>query len=85
MSTSKPSLRRRRNRGLLVLGVSLAVLGLGAVYWGIGSRFVLAAPRSDSPSQMMTPAPPKSVQLQTAEANADLGPGQCEPCVVRLP
>jgi|GEM_PF-6222695 len=82
MSTSGRSLRRRRLRGLLFLGVSLAVLGLGAVYRGTASRVTPAAPRTDPPSDAMTPMTPQSVQSQVADADADLGPGQCEPCVV---
>ena len=84
MSTSGPSFQQQRRQRLLVAG-ALAVLGIAAGTYGIRSRLALAEPVSASPSQATTPMTPQSVQLRTANADLDHGPGQCEPCVVGSP
>ena len=73
---------RRRQR--LFVAAALAVLGIGAASYGVGSRVALADSGSASPPRATRPMTPQSVQSHSATADADSGPGQCEPCVVGL-
>jgi len=83
MSTSEPSFQYQSRRRLFV--AALAVLGIGAASYGIRSRLARAEePESASLPQATMPMTPQSVQLRTANAGVDFGPGQCEPCVVGL-
>ena len=64
------------------------------VIWRQWRRLVLRIPlrrdestrldraRTDLPSGAVAPMTAQSVQSQVADADADLGPGQCEPSVV---
>ena len=83
MSTSEPSFQYQRRQRLFV-AAALAVLGIGAASYGLRSRLALAEPESASPPHATTPMTQQSVQLRAASADADVGPGQCEPCVVVL-
>ena len=80
MSTSEPSFQEQRRRLFVV--AALALLGIGAGTYGIHSSQALAEPGPASLSRAGAPATPQSVQQRTASADADFGPGQCEPCVV---
>lgn len=80
-----PSPFHRRSRRHLLLAASLAVLGAGAVYQGIASPFASAAPRPAPPSHAMTPTTEQSLPAYPANADADVGPGQCEPVLVGAP
>jgi hypothetical protein len=75
--------RERRNR-LLVL-IAVAVLGAGATYSAIGSPFASAAPQSVRPSTASAVRTQDSQRWYIADPDADVGPGQCEPCVVNAP
>jgi hypothetical protein len=82
MSTSEASFQDQRRRSLFV-AAALAFLGIGAVACGLHSRRALAEPEP-SVSRAETPTIEQSVQLRVASADADFGPGHCEPCVVSL-
>ena len=84
MSTSEPSLQSQGRQRLFV-AAALAVLALGAGSYGIRSRVALAEPASAGPPEAPMSTTPQSVQAHTANAEADFGPGQCEPCVVGSP
>ena len=84
MSTSEPSFQDRRYRSLFV-AAALAFLGIGAAGYGVHSRVALAEPEPTSLSRVGTPTSPQSVQLRAASADDDVGPGNCEPCVVGSP
>ena len=89
MSTSEPSFQHQRRQRLLV-AAALAVLGIGAASYGIRSRLALAAePQSAShagaTTPMTTPMTSKSEQMRGVNADADVGPGNCEPCLVGSP
>ena len=83
MNTSARSFEYQRFQRVFV-AAALAVLGIGAASYGIRSHLALAEPESASPPHATTPMTQQSVQLRTASADADVGPGQCEPCVVGL-
>ncbi len=83
MSTSEPSFQYQRRQRLFV-AAALAVLGIGAVFYGFRSRLALGEPESASHPHATTPMTQQSVQPRAASADADVGPGQCEPCVVGL-
>ena len=83
MSTSEPSFEPQRRQRLFFIA-ALAVLGIVAASSRIGSRLALAEPESASPPQATTPMTPQSVQPRAASVDADVGPGQCEPCVVAM-
>ena len=83
MSTSVASFQSQRPQGLFV-ATALAVLAITAGSYGIRSRLALAAPESVSPPQAPMSMTQQSVQSRAASADADFGPGQCEPCVVGL-
>ena len=74
-----------RNRRHILLAALVAVFGVSAIYLGIGSPFASAAPQSVPPSSATAPSIQDSQQWHTADADADVGPGQCEPCVVGSP
>src|SRR5262249_20070951 len=81
MSTSEPSFQYQGRRRFFV--AALAVLSIGAASYGIRSGLALAEePPAASPSRATTPP---SVPLRNANADVDVGPGQCEPCVVGSP
>ena len=84
MSTSESSFKSQTRQRLFV-SAALAVLGIGAGYYGLRSRLALAEPGPASPSGAATLGTSQSVQMHTAGADADFGPGQCEPCVVNAP
>jgi hypothetical protein len=84
MSTSEPSFQSQGRQRLFV-AAALAVLALGAGSYGIRSRVALAEPASAAPPQAPMSTTPQSVQAHTADADADSGPGVCEPCVVGSP
>jgi len=85
MSTSEPSFQHQRRQRLLV-AAALAVLGIGAASYGIRSRLALAAePQSASHAGATTPMTSKSQQMRGVNADADVGPGNCEPCLVGSP
>ena len=84
MSTSEPSFQPRRRQRLFV-AAALAVLGIGAASYGVRSRLARAEPASGSLPRATTPMTPQSVPPHPASAEADFGPGQCEPCLVALP
>ena len=75
--------RERRHR--LLVAIALAVLGAGATYAAIGSPFASAAPQSVPPSTATAVTTQDSQRWHIADADADVGPGQCEPCVVNAP
>jgi len=83
MSASEPSVTSRRRPRLLVAAV-LAVLGIAAASYGTPSGAALAEPGSPSLRRATMPVTPQSVQMHPANADADFGPGQCEPCVVSM-
>jgi hypothetical protein len=83
MSTSEPSFEYQRHQRLFV-AAALAVLGIGVASYGIRSRVALAEPEPASPPHATTSMTPQSVQPRAVNADADVGPGQCEPCVVVL-
>jgi hypothetical protein len=83
VSTSEPSFQNQRRQRLFV-AAALAVLGIGAASYGSRSRLALAEPDSASPPHATTPMTQQSVQPRAVSADADVGPGQCEPCVVVL-
>ena len=83
MSTSEPSFQSRRPQRIVV-AAALAVLALAAGSYGIRSRVALAAPESASSSPATISMTQQSVQPRASSADADFGPGQCEPCVVGL-
>ena len=83
MSTSDASFRSQR-RPSLSAAAALAVLAIGAGSFGMRSRLALAAPESASPRQATMSMTHQSVQPRAASADADFGPGQCEPCVAGL-
>jgi hypothetical protein len=74
--------KRRRSR--LLIATALAMLGAGAIHLGVGSPFASAAPQSAPPSSA-TATIQDSQQWHAADADADVGPGQCEPCVLVVP
>jgi hypothetical protein len=82
MST-EPSFESQRRQRLCV-AAALAVLGISAASYGIRSRLALAEPESASPPRATTPMTQQSMPPLVASAHADVGPGQCEPCVVVL-
>jgi hypothetical protein len=84
MSTSERWSQSQRRQRLFVAAV-LAVLGIGAASYGLRSRSALAEPGSASPPPATTFMTPQSVPPHAANADADFGPGQCEPCLVALP
>jgi len=75
----------RRNRPRILLAALVAVFGASAIYLGIGSPFASAAPESVPPSSATAPSIQDSQQWHAADADADVGPGDCEPCVVGSP
>ena len=83
-TTSRPlSPRRRWRRSLLLAATAVALLGAGGLYLLIGSPVASAATQSGQPSSKTAPAATKDSQRwHAADADADVGPGQCEPCVV---
>jgi hypothetical protein len=83
MNTSEPSFESQRRQRLFV-AAALAALGIGAASYGIRSRLAVAETESASPTHATTPMTQQSVQPRAAGADADVGPGQCEPCVVVL-
>jgi len=83
MNTSEPSFQSQRRQPLFV-AAALTVLGIGAASYGIRSHLALAEPESASPPHATTPMTQQSMQPRAASAHADVGPGQCEPCVVAL-
>jgi hypothetical protein len=78
------SFQRERRQRLLV-AIALAVLGAGATYAAVGSPFASAAPQSVPPSVTRAVTTQDSQRWHTADADADVGPGQCEPCAVISP
>jgi hypothetical protein len=78
------SLERERRHRLLVV-IALAVLGAGATYAALGSPFASAAPQSAARSTASAVTTQDSQRWHIADADADVGPGQCEPCVVNAP
>jgi hypothetical protein len=83
MNTSEPSFQYQSRQRMFV-AAALAVLGVGAASYGLRSGLALAEPESASPPHATTPMTQQSVQPRVASADADVGPGQCEPCVVSL-
>jgi predicted metal-binding membrane protein len=83
MSTSEASFQSQRPQRPVV-AAALVVLALAAGSYGIRSRLALAAPESASSSEATMSMTQQSVQPRAASANADFGPGQCEPCLVSL-
>ena len=83
MSTAEASFQSRRPQRLVV-AAALAVLGIGAVFYGTRSGQALAEPESTTRPNVTTSMTPQSVPAHTADPDADFGPGQCEPCVVGL-
>jgi len=84
-TTSLPlPFQHKRRRSRLLISSALSMLGAGAIYLGIGSPFASAAPQSFPPSSATAPIQ-DSRQWHAADADADVGPGQCEPCVVVVP
>lgn len=79
-----PFHHKRRRNGLLI-ATALTLLGAGAIYLGLGSPFASAATPSVPSSSMTAPGSQDSQQWHAADADADVGPGQCEPCVVFVP
>jgi len=75
--------RERRHR--LFVAVALAVLGAGATYAAVGSPFASAAPQSVPPPTARAVTNQESQRWHIADADADLGPGQCEPYLVTAP
>ena len=76
------SFRRKGRRNRLLIATAVAVLGAGVVFLGIRSPFASAAPQSVPPPSATAPTIQDSQQWHPADASADVGPGQCEPCVV---
>ena len=83
--TEAPTSVRRERRHRLLVAIALAVLGAGAAYVAIGSPFASAAPRTVPPSAARAVTTQDSLRWYIADADADVGPGQCEPCVVNAP
>jgi hypothetical protein len=83
MTTSESSFESRR-RQRLSIAAALTLLGIGAASYGIRSGLALAEPGSASPPRAATPMTPQSLEPRAASADADFGPGQCEPCVVGM-
>jgi hypothetical protein len=81
MSTSAPSLQQQ-SRQPLFFAAALTVLGIAAASYGIRARLAPAEPESALPSQVTTPVTLQVVAMRAAGADSDVGPGQCEPCVV---
>ena len=75
MSTHEPSFKQERRQRLFIAAGS----------YGLGWPSALAEPESTAPPHATTTMPPQSAQLRTTVADLDFGPGQCEPCVVRVP
>jgi hypothetical protein len=75
--------RERRDR--LLVAIALAALGAGAIYAGFGSHFAAAAPQPVPPSLAGAATTQDSQQWHIADADADVGPGVCEPCVANSP
>lgn len=65
-----------------VLAALLTALGAAAFDQGIGPTFASAAPRAALPSRAMTSTTEQSLPVYPANADADVGPGQCEPVLV---
>jgi len=83
-TTSLPfPFQHKRRLSRLLIATALAMLGAGAIYLGLGS-FASAAPQSAPPSSA-TATIQDSQQWHAADADADVGPGQCEPCVLVVP
>ena len=80
--TSSPILEQP---GLILLAIALAVLGAGAIYAAVGSAFASAAPQSVPPPTARALTTQDSQPWHIADGDADVGPGQCEPCVVIAP
>jgi hypothetical protein len=83
MSTSEASFQSQRPQRLVV-AAALAVLGIGAGFYGTRSRQALAEPASTTRPKATISMTPQSVPVHTANPDVDFGPGQCEPCVVGL-
>jgi len=81
--TTSSSQRERRHR--LLGAIALAVVGAGATYAAIGSPFASAAPQAVPPSTARAVTTQDSQRWRIADADADVGPGQCEPCVLITP
>jgi hypothetical protein len=77
MSTSEPSFQSPKPQRLFVAAI-------GAGFYGLRSRLALAEPESASASRATMSMTQQSVQPRAASADADFGPGQCEPCVIGL-
>ena len=75
--------RERRHR--LLAAIALVVLGAAATYAAVGSPFASAATQSVRPSTAGAVTTQDSQRWHIADADADVGPGQCEPCVVNAP
>ena len=82
-ATTSSFQRERRHR--LLVAVALAVLGAGATYAAVGSPFASAAPQSVAPPTARAVTTQDSQPWHIANGDADVGPGQCEPCVVIAP
>ncbi len=85
-TTSLPlPFQHKWQRNSLFIATTLTLLGAGAIYLGIGSPFASAATQSVPPSSATAPGIQDSQEWHAADADADVGPGQCEPCVVVVP